>query len=738
VGLTVSEEPRIPPDKDLSVNSGLSRRPPSVSRVPRHGDEESFSLAFILRAIAHWWTVAAPVALLLATGSVVAVWVLVKPKYRATAWIQIEDTTPYVVAPTPIESRRFVQTQIELMRSPLVIGPVLANSEVQSIPELQAAGWNDPVSRLGKRLQVEPVGDSELYEVSFDSVSPAHAATVVNAVVDEYFKMWSESNTTRSQRVIELLEQEKERRGREVQRLQALIRELGKEIAVKNHLPVEPGVMVVNEHPLQKLRDRLSATEVERHVLEAQVRAYKESPTNEEAKVPLALVERDVDLAPSVVEARARLNAKQAQLPRLLAVAARGKDDPQYKQALEEVNTLQQNYERARDEVRPAIADMLQNRARSEGSKSLAQMEVQLEGLVATEALLRGQIKEEADTLEDTGSQAVELEFTRNALAHELKVYDQIAQRALTMRTEARAPARVTLLKEAVAPSSPIERFPVMPLGLAAAFSLCLPFGLAILREAVVRRIANTKELEQHAPAPVVAEVVRLPSRRHSPRTRMGEHMLGLYEESIDALRTGIWLSDGHVLSMVAVASAVSGEGKTSTATQLALSLARASGEPTLLVDADLRSPDIHRVFGIDHVPGLVSVLRGDCQLEDAICDGWGDGLHLLPSGRLTGSPHRLIGDGRLEQCWRQLRQRYRFIVVDTPPLLAASEALEIARQADGVLLCAMRDRSRAKQVQAAYRRLLSTGAVPIGAVLNGVSLHRYARAYGSYPYSKR
>jgi tyrosine-protein kinase Etk/Wzc len=84
-----------------------------------------------------------------------------------------------------------------------------------------------------------------------------------------------------------------------------------------------------------------------------------------------------------------------------------------------------------------------------------------------------------------------------------------------------------------------------------------------------------------------------------------------------------------------------------------------------------------------------------------------------------------------------QLRMHYRYVIVDTPPILAASEAMVMARDADGTLICAMRDVSRESHIKLAYQRLLSVGAKPIGTVLNGVPTRQYARRYGNYAYSR-
>jgi succinoglycan biosynthesis transport protein ExoP len=185
------------------------------------------------------------------------------------------------------------------------------------------------------------------------------------------------------------------------------------------------------------------------------------------------------------------------------------------------------------------------------------------------------------------------------------------------------------------------------------------------------------------------------------------------------------------------VTSAVNHEGKTSVAAQLAVSIARASGEPTLLIDGDMRSPGVHRVFEIPLEPGLAEVLGGRCPLESAIVTTWSDTVHLLPGGRLHASPHQLLGNGAVHSLLRKVSASYRYVILDTPPVLAAGETLILAKAADASLVCAMRDVSRTDQVTRAYERLAAVGVRLIGTVLNGVPTRRYTYRYGSYGYSR-
>ncbi len=265
-----------------------------------------------------------------------------------------------------------------------------------------------------------------------------------------------------------------------------------------------------------------------------------------------------------------------------------------------------------------------------------------------------------------------------------------------------------------------------------------VPFALAIGWEQLFRRVTSRGQLEGVNRLCVVGEVASLPAKRRGPRQKnQTERNVLLFEESVDSLRTHLSLGKSQGLRILAITSAVSQEGKTTLAAQLAVSIARATGEMTLLIDGDMRSPEIHEIFDTELSPGLAEVLRGECPAEEAIETGFSEKLHVFTAGRLTVSPHQLLGNGEFTTLLKNLGEVYRHIIIDTPPILPASEALVMARAADTAVLCARRDYSRIDQVDEAYRRMIAAGVNTAGAVLNGLPLHQYAFKYGSYGYNR-
>jgi capsular exopolysaccharide synthesis family protein len=206
--------------------------------------------------------------------------------------------------------------------------------------------------------------------------------------------------------------------------------------------------------------------------------------------------------------------------------------------------------------------------------------------------------------------------------------------------------------------------------------------------------------------------------------------------EAIDTARTMLLHGTpaGAAIRTVLVTSGVAGEGKTSLAGHLSISLARA-GFRTILVDGDLQSPAAHRLFDCPVGPGLCELLRGEVDLEDAAQPTPIPGLAILPAGYWdTAARQALVGD-RWRRLKADLEARYDFVVVDSAPLLLVSDTLLLAREADGVVLSVLLGVSQVAHVAESAGRLQAVGAKLTGAVVNGV-WHDAYRSGAAYRYA--
>jgi capsular exopolysaccharide synthesis family protein len=333
----------------------------------------------------------------------------------------------------------------------------------------------------------------------------------------------------------------------------------------------------------------------------------------------------------------------------------------------------------------------------------------------------------------------VQFEFALGELAREERVFELIAARRLSLETELRAPTRVQLRQEANVPSTPLNPVPYKLLVISLFAAFAAPLAVAVTHEIVSRRISDTEQLTQESKLRVLGEVARIPVRHVASESgalprRVRQEMF-VFTESIDSLRTSLDLSEYlGANNVLVITSAAAGEGKTSVATSLAESIANATGQSTLIIDGDLRKQATILLPDTESHPGLAEVLNGECSLRDAIHQLGDSNTYVLPSGHAKVSPHRVVQAPRIIELLDQLRPMFTVVVVDTPPILAASEALVFAKTADAVIFCCLRDVSRSRQVCAAIERLEFAGANILGSVLSGTTLKRYGYAYGVYP----
>jgi tyrosine-protein kinase Etk/Wzc len=188
---------------------------------------------------------------------------------------------------------------------------------------------------------------------------------------------------------------------------------------------------------------------------------------------------------------------------------------------------------------------------------------------------------------------------------------------------------------------------------------------------------------------------------------------------------------------LISVTSATPRDGKSTVAANLALTLAD-QGAPTLLMDADLRRPQVHTTFDIDQSPGVSDILLGEASVAEAVRIS-ADILHILPSGRGVENPTELIGGPGFEELLEELRERYEYVIMDTPPLMAVTDAALVGAATDGTLIVVRANRTDLGVLQAAVSQLRRLRVPLLGLVLNGVPTGRssgyahYASYYPSY-----
>lgn len=731
----------------MHEHTAVNGKPVGVNGVaqPLLADDSPWSglsPAIVLHTVrrAFWW--ACPLGLLLAGAAAAALWYLYPIEYAGTCWIQILSLPPTVAFEMKEASAdAYARTQVEFIKSPMVLRDVLSMPEVAALPDVQKV--SRPLEWIGRRLEVRSVGGSEFYTISVRFPQKPASVLLANAVLDSYLAKQPEYINKQAELTIALLESELEQRGEELKRLRENMKQIAANLTRKDPTliadPTSTQLVVESHAPIDELHARMADLEVQQQVLLAE-KVTLEKFLAEKSQTDLF----DEDLIQAVENhpTVTRLIEQLQSVERSLELAEQrglGQEHPQVQVLLLDKRRLEEQLVAARDRLKLELAQRVAAQRRQQREEALNEVNRKLELVATSIEMVRGQIAQEKDRMIKSGDHSLEFSFARQEVLRAQEVYDRIAQRITAMKTELRAPKRVQVMRRASEDTVTVARSPwkYMMFGGAAAF--LLPFLLAIFWEKRAKHLSFSEQVQRETSLPVLAEVSRVPTQLVSGRKRRMGIRRAMFEESIDQLRISLLLSENAKDKRIyALVSAVSGEGKTSIASQLALSVARTAMQPILIIDADMRAPSLHHIFRTPGKPGLAEVLAGEATLEQAIV-AWDDYVHVLPAGHLSQNPNVLVTNGRIRQLFDTLKEKYPYVLVDCPPLLAATEAYVIAREADGAMLCVMRDVSRSIQVRKAYERLKAVGAETVGLVLSGVPTYEYAYRYGGYTrYYKR
>jgi capsular exopolysaccharide synthesis family protein len=230
----------------------------------------------------------------------------------------------------------------------------------------------------------------------------------------------------------------------------------------------------------------------------------------------------------------------------------------------------------------------------------------------------------------------------------------------------------------------------------------------------------------------VLGVVPRVKPQNGRASPLLGNEVPGQFAEMLRGVRTNLVLAPelgvGHTLL---VTSSEPSEGKTTSAANIAVSLARLR-QRVLLIDADLRKPRLHEMFGEDQKPGLADVLSGKTSSRD-FRKTKVSGLWLMPAGTPLRNPADLLGSPRFTKLIEELRAHFDWIVLDSPPVLAVADPCMIARVASGVLLVLDCGRTSRDVAAAAVQRLEAVSAPILGAMLNRVVLDGRGESYLPY-----
>jgi receptor protein-tyrosine kinase len=277
---------------------------------------------------------------------------------------------------------------------------------------------------------------------------------------------------------------------------------------------------------------------------------------------------------------------------------------------------------------------------------------------------------------------------------------------------------KATVVDPAVYDGDPVAPRTLINLVVAGLLGLLLGVALAVARDLLDNSVSSADDVEKILDRPVLTsvghdgEVAKHPlitdASSHAPRV-----------EAFRLLRTNLqFLNLDRTPRSIVISSPLPGEGKTSTAVNLAIALAQ-TGRRVLLLDADLRRPKAAAMLGLERSVGFTTVLVGRAELKDAIQRHSGSGIHFLASGPIPPNPTEVLQSNTARGLLDRLAEMYDMVIIDTPPLLPVSDAAILARDVDGAILVVRHGKTSKEQVRQTGQRLSQVDARLLGVAVN-------------------
>jgi len=656
-----------------------------------------------------------------------------QPIYRAKATLEVESDSPQIPSLNDLYRQAsnddflFLATQTQVLQSDdlawttmeqlglgRVAEPVRArDSAHKSAAQLAAAQKAAQIEGFKGGLKVEQVKDSRILEVSYESTDPELAARIVNTLVANYMDFTFQSRYDFTQQATSWMEQQLEDLRRKVEKSQQALVDYERQNLIIN---VAGGT--ITDQRLQDLSHDFTVAQSERVQRESVYELVKSNEGQIGAIVQNTSLERLEDKYNDLKATYAdSLNQYGPNFPKVVRLR-------------EQLNEVQGAIEKQRKLV---VQRVRNDYLAAEGREKL---------LAAAMAKQKGEVAE-------INQRMVEHNILKREFDTNQQLYDNLMQRLKDATLSAGLHAtNIHFIDRASPSTAPVRPNKVRNILAGLLMGLIVGVTLAFVAEAMDSSVRSTDEAERltNAPALAVIPVEReLPRRRQLPTIGTASPATGgvglvvLHKpssplaESYRSLRTSVMLSMApHPPQTLLVTSPQVGEGKTSTATNLAISFAQRGG-PILIIDADLRRPAVARTLGVSNEKGLSSYLTGAHTLDEVLMQYEGvPNLWVLPAGPRPPDPAELLSSQMMTDTLAGLMKRFTQIIIDSPPVLLVTDGVVLSATVDGVILVVASGVTARGALVRARRILDNAGSRLLGVVLNKVDM-RFDTYYGSY-----
>jgi len=576
----------------------------------------------------------------------------------------------------------------------------------------------DTIGQLQAGLSIQLVPKTDIIRISYDALNPKLATDIVNTVIATYIQNSFQTRFRSTQRVSQWLSGQLDDLKQQVETSQEQVMDLQRRLGILGFDPTHNQI----SSSLEDLSRAQGSARLARIVAEARYRIV--------AGMDPSTMEGSIETTPGTAPGeltglRSQIAVARASYAQMQATL--GPNHPSAKALRAQIDELQKEINNEQNRL---LIQAKQNFvvARANETETTAALERQ---------------KADAYKLRDD---LVEYTIRQREFETNRTLYEGLSERLRTAGVQAGLESlEIDIVDQALLPASPLQQSQSSLIITTIVFALMGGVVVAFLLESLDTGLRSIAEIEAVTDLPSLAVIprARRSSAEQASHLTTAQRNIGLltqpksqFAEAFRSLRTSLLLSTvGQAPKRILFTSATPSEGKTTVATNLACVLAQ-GGERVLIIDADLRRPNVHHRFGLNGRVGLTTLLTGATSFEDSLQKVPEiPNLDVLPSGPVPPLPTEMLSSEAMNALLAKCSDLYAHIVIDSPPILSVTDGVILARDADAVVLVVRHGKSSKQIVRRARDLLIRSGAPITGVVLNAVDL-RSPEYYGYYGYS--
>ena len=703
----------------------------------------------------HIWVIVAVFAIVATIGVLRAY--RAAPHYWATAKILVERQGPHftqfqdVVNGAPAWGPEYYKTQLGIMTSRAVLELALEDPEIRGLFErtenahrkkslraklrrtipallgIPPTAPSEPWERLRAYVSPKHVTDTSFIQVRINDGDPERAAKLANAVAGAFIKYHIVRRMEISNDVFVYLERQKDQEEMALQQAHRRLHQFREDTKIST-------LDSSSDHPvlmrLSMLNNQLTRTQLERIEAESQYRVAQHALDSDRESLHVG--------SDQIFSLTSLLDDETASSIRESLVLAEN-----------ELSSMGQIYGPLHPRLKSVESRVqhLRGKLRSTMQEVVTTLSTQLEMLEQEEGELRRQYDEQNVSALNLAKQSLTFKSHEMDVQRHQRLLEVLIQRMSEVEiTSDYTRTNVELIERASVPKAPSGPDKKRMASLSLLFGLLLGVGMAMFLERIDDTVRTPDDIEMNVGISVLGFVPEIKAKKSEQDNRAYRGLVSVLEPSSSALeayrniRTSLFFSaPAEDAKVLLVTSAGPGDGKTTTASNLALVIAQ-TGKRVLLIDADFRRPKVHKIFGLNDEIGFSSVLVGEATLDDAVQKTAHDienidKLDIIAAGPTPPNPTELFETKAARRVIEGLRDKYDRIIIDTPPVLFVSDATILSSLGDGVVIVGRAGKNTTAAMTRAKKQLETGKARIVGGILNDVKVSRLGHYYSDYYY---